>query len=118
MVTSNVETTINIQWNADNVTRNGADHVSRHYEPLDIHQIKFLINFICLISVKCPGPLHALDFVSCLILFMGLLPYTQTSGLRMRQECRERFPRHRGLAIPTCITARALRTYRDACRDR
>ena len=28
------------------------------------------------------------------------------------------FPRKRGLAIPTCITARALRTCRDACRDR
>ena len=22
----------------------------------------------------------------------------------MRQECLERFPRHRGLAVPTCIT--------------
>ena len=28
------------------------------------------------------------------------------------------FPRYRGLAIPTCITARAWRTCRDACRDR
>ena len=28
------------------------------------------------------------------------------------------FPHHRGLAIPTCITARAWRTCRDACRDR
>ena len=36
----------------------------------------------------------------------------------MRRECRERFPRHCGLAIPTCITARAGRTCRDACRDR
>ena len=36
----------------------------------------------------------------------------------MRQECRERFPRHNGLAIPTCITARAWRTSRYACRDR
>ena len=27
------------------------------------------------------------------------------------------FPRHRGLAIPSCITARASRTCRDACRD-
>ena len=36
----------------------------------------------------------------------------------MRRECRERFPGHRGLAIPTCITARASRTCRDACRDR
>ena len=29
----------------------------------------------------------------------------------------EGFPRHRGLAIPTCITARASRMCRDACRD-
>ena len=28
------------------------------------------------------------------------------------------FPRHRGLAIPTYITARAWRTCRDACRGR
>ena len=36
----------------------------------------------------------------------------------MRRECRERFPRHRGLAIPKCIAARAWRICRDACRDR
>ena len=36
----------------------------------------------------------------------------------MRRECRERFPCRRGLAIPTCITARAWRTYRDASWDR
>ena len=35
----------------------------------------------------------------------------------MRRECRERFPRHRELTIPTCITARASRTCCDACRD-
>ena len=28
-------------------------------------------------------------------------------GLHMRRECRERFPSHRGLVIPACITARA-----------
>ena len=28
------------------------------------------------------------------------------------------FPCHRGLATPTCITARTWRTCRDACRDR
>ena len=50
--------------------------------------------------------------------FMGLLPDTQNCGLRMHRECRERFPRHRALAIPTCVTARAFRTSRDACRDR
>ena len=36
----------------------------------------------------------------------------------MRRKCRERFPRDGGLAIRTCITARASRTCRDACRDR
>ena len=49
---------------------------------------------------------------------MGLLPETYNCGLRMRLECRERFLRHRGLAIPTCITAHAWRMCRDACRDR
>ena len=33
---------------------------------------------------------------------MGLLPDTQNCGLRMRRECRERFPCHQGLAMPTC----------------
>ena len=33
--------------------------------------------------------------------------------VRMRRECRERFPHHRRWAIPTCITARASRTCRD-----
>ena len=36
----------------------------------------------------------------------------------MRQECQERFLRHRGFAIPTCITARASRTCRGARRVR
>ena len=49
---------------------------------------------------------------------MGLLPETQNCGLCMRRQCRERFPRHRGLAIQTCITARAWRTGHDAWRDR
>ena len=39
-------------------------------------------------------------------------------GLRMHRECRERFPHHRGLAIPTGITARAWRTCHDPYRDR
>ena len=49
---------------------------------------------------------------------MGLLPDTQHCGLRMRRECRGRFPCHCGLALPICITARARRTCRDACQDR
>ena len=39
--------------------------------------------------------------------YMVLLQDTQNCELRMRRECRERFPHHRGLAIPTRITARA-----------
>ena len=49
---------------------------------------------------------------------MGLLPDTLNRVLRMPRECRERFPRHRSSAIPPCITARAWRTCRNACRDR
>ena len=49
---------------------------------------------------------------------IGLLLDTQNCGLRMRRKSRERFPRHGGLAIPACITARAWCTCRDACRDR
>ena len=39
-------------------------------------------------------------------------------GVRMHWECREHFPHHHGLAIPTCIMARVWRTHRDAYRDR
>ena len=49
---------------------------------------------------------------------MDFLPDTQNCGLHIRRKCRESFPRHRGSAIPTCITARASRTCRNACRDR
>ena len=34
---------------------------------------------------------------------MGLLPDMLNCGLCMHRECRERFPHHRGLTIPTCI---------------
>ena len=49
---------------------------------------------------------------------MGLLPDTQHCGLLMHREWQERFPRHRGLAIPAWITARASRTCHDAGRGR
>ena len=38
--------------------------------------------------------------------------------LRMHRECCELLFRHGRLAIPTCVTARAWRTCRDACWDR
>ena len=62
-------------------------------------------------------PVRTFDNRQCLET-MGLLPDTENCGLCMRRECRERFLRHRGLAIPTCITACAWRTCRVACRDR
>ena len=51
---------------------------------------------------------------------MGLLPDTWRYGLPMLRKCWERFPCHCHcrLATPTCITTRAWRTCRDACRDR
>ena len=36
----------------------------------------------------------------------------------MHRESQERIPRHRSLAIQTCITARASRMRRDAYRNR
>ena len=39
-------------------------------------------------------------------------------GIKSVHISQVRFPRHRGLAIPTCIAARAWRTCRDACRYR
>ena len=55
--------------------------------------------------------LHQCMFALC---GMGLLPDTQNRGLRMRRECRERFPRHRiqrkllvsdpGMHHGTCVT--------------
>ena len=52
---------------------------------------------------------------------MSLLP-DMLIFLRMRRECRERFPRCRLQRKPRVsdpsITARASRTCRDACRDR
>ena len=52
---------------------------------------------------------------------MDLMPDMYNCGLRMRRECRERFPSigfkgNRLLAIPACITARASCTCRNACR--
>ena len=69
-------------------------------------------------SIACQTRRHLWTDQQLFYPSMGLLPDTWNYGLRMRRECRERFPRHRGSAIPTCISARASRTCRDACRDR
>ena len=59
---------------------------------------------------------------SAKVIYTHIYPYSPLSdtwnwGSRMRRECRQRLPRHRRLAIPTCITARAWRTCRDARQD-
>ena len=83
--------------------------------------------FFCKWSTKLciPGSLARLNVrllssaahcIMQLTVSMGFLTDTQNFGLHMRQECRERFPHHPGLAIPTCITGRARRTCRDACQ--
>ena len=65
---------------------------------------------VCLWFMGCPSPVKRSS--------MGLLSDMKNCGLPMRREYRERFPHPSGLAIPTCITARACRTCRDACRNR
>ena len=45
--------------------------------------------------------------IELVVLRYGLLTRYVKLWLRMHRECLERFPRHRGLAIPVCITARA-----------
>ena len=90
-----------------------------------IHQRKYVHNTGLCVLVFCFGLLTAsLTYMfqccfacDCPSVHRPLTRYVKLR-MRMRRECRERFPRHRGLAIPTCITARAWRTCRDACRDR
>ena len=67
------------------------------------HQLTWILKWNC---SRDPGP-SIVRMLSVTTYYMGLLPDKLNCGLRMRQECQERFPRHRGLAIPTCITARA-----------
>ena len=59
-------------------------------------------------KTMCDG---LLDSLQCDIrttgISMVLLPDTYKCGLRIGRECQERFPRHCGLAIPACTTARA-----------
>ena len=86
------------------------------------------VTFMVLASsllVELPGWVFVVShFRGCkqTYLITGLLPDTQYCGLRMRRECRNVFSAtdskgNRELAIPTCITARASCTCRDACPD-
>ena len=79
---------------------------------MDLVWPEFVDRKLCYVAFLYNG------LVICYSSGMGLLPDTQNCGLRMRSECRKGFTRHRGLAILTCITARAWHMCRDAYRDR
>ena len=42
----------------------------------------------------------------CIWIWLGYGPLTRYAKLRVTHICREHFPRHRRVALPTCITAR------------
>ena len=112
------EVTLSGNWNILVMTADAA--IYKMHLPMD------RTSCIEMVTVDCrPNEVLGMTFGStCKMLAgkstprMGLLPDMQNCGLGMRRECQERFSRHREFAIPTCITARAWRTCRGACRDR
>ena len=61
--------------------------------------VNFVLRFTTAVLCMCCD--NTTQLASFCKASMGLLPDTQNGGLCMRRECRERFPRHHGLAIPT-----------------
>ena len=60
----------------------------------------------------------SLDFVSPVSGYYGpITRCVKLQVLRMRRECRERFPCQLLLTTPTCISAHASRTCHNVCRD-
>ena len=83
----------------------------------DIHIRYWFLKKYCISCIILLKDLAVVD-IAVTVTYNGPLARYVKLRVRMRRECRERFPRHRRWAIPTCITARASRTCRDACRDR
>ena len=88
-----------IQWHGGNASGMNLSEMSKYTRPLNI-------------TTTIQSTTKPCAYI------MGLLSDMSNCELRMRRECRECFHRHRGLAIPTCITVRPSRTCRDACRGR
>ena len=65
---------------------------------------------------RCPSPSTS-HRQACMCVYR---PFTRYVKLRVAHApgMPGTFPRHHGLAMPTCITARASRTRLDECRDR
>ena len=78
------------------------------------HLHRFVLKKSGIASIIYINSLYRYDLDGWTSSIMGLLPDTQNCGLRMRRECRERFPRHQLLRKPrvsdpgmhhgTCIT--------------
>ena len=84
--------------------------------------IRWFLSSLCR-WVECS--LHFVNFYSAILVVWHNMILLAWDSYQIRKLARahapgmpESFPRHRGLAIPTCITARASRTCRGACRDR
>ena len=113
---------INIQYKSRGnvllMTRDHHHHCHRHN-----HQRHAIISTIIIMIIidnhryyhkHCHHHIHYHHHNVCNCSCMGLLPDTKYCGLRMRQECRERFPRHQLQRIPlvsnpgmhhgTCVT--------------
>ena len=95
-------------------------HILTHYNVNCLENIEHVCIFYHFLTLKWHRMLQYIKNKKWLsdISTTGLLPDVKNCGLRVRRKCRERFPRQRGLAIPTRITARASRSCRDTCRVR
>ena len=79
--------------------------------PIQIH-LKMARNYFFLMCNKFYFTVARTSLVYCNYKMEHSEPWTKwptCCGLRMSRECRERFPRHCGLATPTCITTSASR---------
>ena len=115
------ELSVQMASNAENVSIGWRHHVRVRDEKIEV--LGFSAIYIRGLAAFADGihliqELHGYSVQLSIDSRMGLLPDTQNCGLRMCRECRERFPRHHGLAIPSCVSAHAWRTCRDASRDR
>ena len=101
---------IRCEWRR-NCTLRISDFGQKFYEMMHTTMLQMTITWPCLANFWI---LWCWSAEGAVVLWMGLLPDTQNCGLRMRRECRERFPRHRlqrkplvsdpGMHHGTCVT--------------
>ena len=103
-------TILKMKWPSEQyfVVLHGAWHLSTTRNQ---NMIKVQVTLICINGVR---------FSQFSKFIEGFFIKFKTECMFANTSCRQRFPRHRSrwLVIPVCTTARALRTCRDASRDR